>query len=67
MIPSISFFFSARGAAVPVVESMVALVLVDQLMVQCAQGYLLSINPELQDPVPVHNNALTDFEIANVE
>ncbi|PKI56349.1 hypothetical protein CRG98_023234 [Punica granatum] len=46
--------------AVPMVEAMVALVLLDQLMAQQAQGYLLGINPELQDP-------LHRFEIANAE
>lgn len=49
------------------VEAMVALVLIDQLMAQYAQGYLLGINPELQDPVPLLNNAPTNFEIANIE
>ncbi|KAL5734955.1 hypothetical protein ACOSP7_032816 [Xanthoceras sorbifolium] len=35
--------------AVPMVEAMVALVLVDQLMAQYAQCHLFPINPELQD------------------
>lgn len=46
---------------------MVALVLIDQLMVKCAQGYLLGINPDLQDPIPLLSNTVTNFEIANVE
>lgn len=46
---------------------MVALVLIDQLMAQYAQGYLLGINPELQDPVPPLNDFLPDFEVASVE
>lgn len=38
-------------AAVPMVEAMVALVLVDQLMLQRAQGELFPINSALQQPV----------------
>lgn len=38
-------------AAVPMVEAMVALVLVDQLMAQYAQCHLFPINPELQEPL----------------
>lgn len=38
-------------AAVPMVEAMVALVLVDQLMAQYAQCNLFPINPELQEPL----------------
>ncbi|KAI9157506.1 hypothetical protein LWI28_023631 [Acer negundo] len=47
--------------AVPMVEAMVALVLVDQLMAQYAQCHLFPINPELQDAMkfpklePVNN------------
>ncbi|KAK1553179.1 hypothetical protein Q3G72_030188 [Acer saccharum] len=47
--------------AVPMVEAMVALVLVDQLMAQYAQCHLFPINPELQDTMkfpklePVNN------------
>ncbi|KAI4346343.1 hypothetical protein L6164_007247 [Bauhinia variegata] len=37
--------------AVPMVEAMVALVLVDQLMAQYAQCNLFPINPELQEPM----------------
>ncbi|KAL4335638.1 hypothetical protein GQ457_07G018460 [Hibiscus cannabinus] len=37
--------------AVPMVEAMVALVLVDQLMAQHAQCNLFPINPELQEPL----------------
>ncbi|EEF32805.1 chorismate synthase, chloroplastic [Ricinus communis] len=37
--------------AVPMVEAMVALVLVDQLMAQYAQCYMFPINPELQEPL----------------
>lgn len=38
-------------AAVPMVEAMVALVLLDQLMLQRAQGELFPINPALQEPL----------------
>jgi chorismate synthase len=37
--------------AVPMVEAMVALVLVDQLMAQYAQGQLFPINTEFQEPI----------------
>ncbi|XP_054807711.1 chorismate synthase, chloroplastic-like [Prosopis cineraria] len=37
--------------AAPIVEAMVALVLVDQLMAQYAQCNLFPINPELQEPL----------------
>ncbi|KAK4279686.1 hypothetical protein QN277_011425 [Acacia crassicarpa] len=37
--------------AVPMVEAMVALVLVDQLMAQYAQCNLFPVNPELQEPL----------------
>ncbi|KAI9124451.1 hypothetical protein K1719_004373 [Acacia pycnantha] len=37
--------------AVPIVEAMVALVLVDQLMAQYAQCNLFPINPDLQEPL----------------
>ncbi|KAK4750234.1 hypothetical protein SAY87_027683 [Trapa incisa] len=53
--------------AVPMVEAMVALVLIDQLMAQYAQGYLLGINPEVQDPVLLFNNTLPDLEVAKRE
>lgn len=39
------------NAAVPMVEAMVALVLVDQLMAQYAQCMLFPINNELQEPL----------------
>lgn len=38
-------------AAVPMVEAVVALVLVDQLMAQYAQCELFPINPALQEPI----------------
>ncbi|KAF2318536.1 hypothetical protein GH714_008726 [Hevea brasiliensis] len=37
--------------AVPMVEAMVALVLMDQLMAQYAQCYMFPVNPELQEPI----------------
>lgn len=37
--------------AVPMVEAMVALVLVDQLMAQFAQCHMFPINPDLQEPL----------------
>ncbi|XP_039036048.1 chorismate synthase, chloroplastic-like [Hibiscus syriacus] len=40
--------------AVPMVEAMVALVLVDQLMAQHAQCNLFPINPELQEPLSLN-------------
>lgn len=41
-------------AAVPMVEAMVALVLVDQLMAQYAQCNLFPVNSDLQEPlVPI--------------
>nr|ATD12180.1 chorismate synthase [Strobilanthes cusia] len=42
--------------AVPMVEAMVALVLVDQLMAQYAQCMLFPINPALQEPIKAPNN-----------
>lgn len=38
-------------AAVPMVEAMVALVLVDQLMAQHGQCNLFPIDPDLQEPM----------------
>lgn len=38
-------------AAVPMVEAVVAMVLVDQLMAQYAQCMLFPINPALQEPM----------------
>ncbi|XWS66155.1 hypothetical protein CRYUN_Cryun05aG0175700 [Craigia yunnanensis] len=49
--------------AVPVVEAMVALVLVDQLMAQHAQCNLFPINPELQEPLSLN---FPKFELANI-
>ncbi|KAL7148321.1 hypothetical protein ABFS83_06G170600 [Erythranthe nasuta] len=42
--------------AVPMVEAMVALVLIDQLMAQYAQCMLFPINPALQEPLEVPTN-----------
>ncbi|KAJ6350078.1 hypothetical protein OIU78_006293 [Salix suchowensis] len=39
--------------AVPVVEAMVALVLMDQLMAQYSQSYLFPINSDLQEPLAI--------------
>ncbi|CAN1338400.1 Chorismate synthase, chloroplastic [Linum perenne] len=44
------FEFGSGFSAVPMVEAMVALVLVDQLMAQFAQNYIFPINQELQEP-----------------
>lgn len=60
--------FIARGRhdpcvvprAVPMVESMVALVLVDQLLAQAAQNQLFPINKDLQEPLQ-----LPEFESAS--
>ncbi|PON33870.1 Chorismate synthase [Parasponia andersonii] len=41
----------SRMLAVPVVEAMVAIVLLDQLMAQYAQGNLFSLNQDLQEPL----------------
>ncbi|XP_022747286.1 chorismate synthase, chloroplastic-like [Durio zibethinus] len=49
--------------AVPMVEAMVALVLVDQLMAQYAQCNLFPINPELQEPLSLN---FPKFEPANI-
>ncbi|EOY18630.1 Chorismate synthase / 5-enolpyruvylshikimate-3-phosphate phospholyas, putative isoform 3, partial [Theobroma cacao] len=49
--------------AVPMVEAMVALVLVDQLMAQYAQCNLFPINPELQEPLSLN---FPNFEPANI-
>ncbi|KAK8671632.1 hypothetical protein V6N13_038222 [Hibiscus sabdariffa] len=49
--------------AVPMVEAMVALVLVDQLLAQHAQCNLFPINPELQEPLSLH---FPDFEPASL-
>ncbi|KAE8717964.1 Chorismate synthase [Hibiscus syriacus] len=49
--------------AVPMVEAMVALVLVDQLMAQHAQCNLFPINPELQEPLSLN---FPNFEPANL-
>ncbi|XP_058079045.1 chorismate synthase 2, chloroplastic-like isoform X6 [Magnolia sinica] len=47
--------------AVPMVEAMVALVILDQLMVRYAQCQLLPINPCLQEPVEAPK--LEDFDV----
>lgn len=39
--------------AVPMVEAMVALVLMDQLMAQYSQSYLFPINSDLQEPLAI--------------
>ncbi|OMO81259.1 Chorismate synthase [Corchorus olitorius] len=49
--------------AVPTVEAMVALVLVDQLMAQHAQCNLFPINPELQEPLSFNS---PNLEPANI-
>ncbi|KAE8666361.1 Chorismate synthase [Hibiscus syriacus] len=49
--------------AVPMVEAMVAMVLVDQLMAQHGQCNLFPINPELQEPLSFN---LPKFEQANM-
>ncbi|KAK8662301.1 hypothetical protein V6N13_091885 [Hibiscus sabdariffa] len=49
--------------AVPMVEAMVALVLVDQLLAQHAQCNLFPMNPELQEPLSLH---FPDFEPASL-
>lgn len=46
-------FVWRTGAAVPMVEATIALVLVDQLMTHYAQCHMFPINPELQEPVRV--------------
>ncbi|KAK6136296.1 hypothetical protein DH2020_029960 [Rehmannia glutinosa] len=48
--------FDGCHAAVPMVEAMVALVLVDQLMAQYAQCMLFPINPALQEPLELSKN-----------
>ena len=53
--------FLGDGAAVPMVEAMVGLVLVDQLMAQYAQCNLFPINPALQEPLE-----LTGLEPADI-
>lgn len=47
----VSLFGWDGNAAVPMVEAVVALVLVDQLMAQYAQCNLFPVNPDLQDPL----------------
>ncbi|KAB2031581.1 hypothetical protein ES319_D05G313800v1 [Gossypium barbadense] len=49
--------------AVPMVEAMVAMVLVDQLMAQHGQCNLFPINPELQEPLSF---SFPNFEAANI-
>lgn len=52
-------------AAVPMVEAMVALVLVDQLMAQFAQCNLFPINPSLQEPL--FSTEFSEDEYASLE
>ncbi|WCJ19341.1 Chorismate synthase [Euphorbia peplus] len=49
--------------AVPMVEAMVALVLVDQLMAQYAQCCLFPANPELQEPIQLSNAEKVNISI----
>ncbi|XVF83251.1 hypothetical protein PTKIN_Ptkin16aG0120100 [Pterospermum kingtungense] len=49
--------------AVPMVEAMVALVLVDQLLAQYAQCNLFPVNPELQEPLGLN---FPNLEPANI-
>ena len=56
-----SFGFSA-DAAIPMVEAMVALVLVDHLMAQYAQCHLFPVNPDFQGPLK-----LPELEPANLQ
>ncbi|XP_050210389.1 chorismate synthase, chloroplastic [Mercurialis annua] len=49
--------------AVPMVEAMVALVLVDQLMAQFAQCNMFPLNPELQEPMK--NSTVEPVSISN--
>ena len=59
------FFLSAGGAAVPMVEAMVALVLIDQLMAHLAQCEMFPVNPTLQQPVsPTSDGSLLMPELA---
>ncbi|KAI3426715.1 Chorismate synthase [Psidium guajava] len=51
LITHIRFDPCVAPRAVPVVEAMVALVLVDQLMSHYAQCHLFPIDPNLQDPI----------------
>lgn len=51
----LNLFYGAGIAAVPMVEAMVALVLVDQLMAQYAQNELFPINPALQEPLEIRD------------
>ena len=44
-------YYNCLCLAVPMVEAMVALVLVDQLMAQHGQCNLFPINPDLQSPI----------------
>ncbi|KZV37371.1 chorismate synthase 2, chloroplastic-like [Dorcoceras hygrometricum] len=49
--------------AVPMVEAMVGLVLVDQLMAQHAQCMLFPINPEFQEPLELSKTADTQIPL----
>ncbi|GLT70122.1 hypothetical protein SLA2020_422190 [Shorea laevis] len=48
--------------AVPMVEAMVALVLVDQLMAHHAQCNLFPVNPDLQEPVKVPRHSPAEIQ-----
>ncbi|RVW38774.1 Chorismate synthase 2, chloroplastic [Vitis vinifera] len=52
--------------AVPVVESMIALVLVDQIMAQYAQCELFPINTALQEPMGSLSSTLPTFPVEKV-
>ncbi|PIN09701.1 Chorismate synthase [Handroanthus impetiginosus] len=49
--------------AVPIVEAMVALVLVDQIMAQYAQCMLFPINPALQEPLGLLNSDWAELPV----
>ena len=55
-------------AAVPIVEAVVALMLVDQFMAQCAQCELFPMNQEFQEPLelPKLESVSSPFESRNV-
>ena len=63
--PFVQIFLSVGGAAVPMVEAMVALVLIDQLMAHLAQCEMFPVNPTLQQPVsPPSDGSLLMPELA---
>lgn len=53
-------------AAVPMVEAMVALVLMDQLMAQHAQCHLFPINPDLQGTMKLPELEPANFQMWKV-